>query len=418
MQNLDIISTPLPTNSSKDKLHILVCPPNSGGCAYYRSLSPFKKLAELYPDQIEVVFESNPLEMDVSSGKLDPNVKLEKMNWADIIVGNNISNFGGPYTAEICRRARLLNKFFHFDTDDLLTDLYEGHRLKQVYEQHKLYDLTKFIYANSILVTVTQNKFLDRIKEFCGAYATVLKNCIDYDLPGWNAPKNPPYKKGLVRVGWAGGIHHEEDVKEFAGVPYLVNQKVGKENVTWNFYGKPPIDPNKKEDQWQHDVWKNYERIIMSGFRGAKNYGIFPALPTDSYGIIYANVDIAIAPLQMNAFNDSKSDIKVAECGRYKVPLIASDVGCYRETIVNGKTGFLIPPDAPKTEWIRILNLVIRDHKLRTTMGENLHKITEEKFNLNKMVKLRLQLYSQLFEQMPNDFKQNLKINHHWRFKE
>ena len=71
----------------------------------------------------------------------------------------------------------------------------------------------------------------------------------------------------------------------------------------------------------------------------AKNWNVHPALPADKYGAMYANMDIAIAPLQMNAFNDSKSEIKVAECGRYKVPLIASNVGCYDETIINGQTG-------------------------------------------------------------------------------
>jgi hypothetical protein len=41
----------------------------------------------------------------------------------------------------------------------LLTDLYEGHRLYGVYKEHKLDEITKAIYANSDLVTVTQRKF-------------------------------------------------------------------------------------------------------------------------------------------------------------------------------------------------------------------------------------------------------------------
>lgn len=319
------------------------------------------------------------------------------MKWADIIVTNNISNFGGWYTARICGKAKEFGKIFHYDTDDLLTQLYEGHRLEEVYKSG-LSDTTKFIYNNSDIVTVTQTKFRERIKEFASnkTIIAVIKNAIDYQLPCWNVPKVHVPKNKFVRVGWAGGIHHEEDVKEFAGVPSLVNQKVGKENVRWDFYGKPP--KGKPEDDWQQDVWKNYERIIMSGLKGAKNYTINSALNPDQYGMMFAYMDMAIAPLQMNEFNDSKSDIKVAEAGRYSIPLISSNVGCYYETIQDGKTGFLIPADAPQTEWVRVLTRVIKDKDLRVEMGKNLHKITEEHFDLNKVVHNRLTLYKAYFD--------------------
>ena len=100
----------------------------------------------------------------------------------------------------------------------------------------------------------------------------------------------------------------------------------------------------------------------------------------------------------MNDFNDSKSEIKVAECGRYRVPLVASNVGCYDETIKNGKTGYLIDPKAPPSEWVKILTKVIKDKKHRDNMGDNLHEITEEYFDLNKVVTQRMQLYKESFE--------------------
>ena len=382
-----------------DKLKILCCPANDGGCSYYRAWAPFAKLAEKFPDLVELRFNKNPLgiiEEGEKSGTWQEDWEFEDMHWADIVMTQNICNFGGPYTARIVGKAKEFGKFVHFDTDDLLTDLYEGHRLKKVYEEKGLADVTKFIYANSNLITVTQRKFASRIQEYCGGVLAVVKNAIDYGLQGWNYPKVPPRHKKLVRVGWAGGIHHEEDVKEFAGIPHMVNQRVGRENVEWHFFGKPPIDNEK--DQWQHDVWDNYQRILLKGFRGAKNWFVHPALPTDQYGAIFANIDIAIAPLQMNAFNDSKSEIKVAECGRYSVPLVASNVGCYDETIHNGKTGYLLDPEAPKGDWVKTLTKLIKDHKLRDTIGKNLHAVTEEYFDLNKVVAQRMSLYKDTFE--------------------
>ena len=379
-----------------DKLKILCCPANDGGCSYYRAWAPFAKLAEKFPDLIELRFEKNPLGINTSSMEFLPDWDFKDMKWADVVMTQNICNWGGPYTARIIGKAKEFGKFVHFDTDDLLTDLYDGHRLKQVYEEKNLGEITKFVYQNSDLVTVTQRKFAHRIQSYCGGVLAVVKNAIDYNLRAWNAPKVAPRKKRLVRIGWAGGIHHEEDVKEFAGVPHFVNQKVGKENVEWHFFGRPPV--SHVSDEWQSDVWDNYKRILLRGFKGAGNWFIHDALPTDAYGLIFANIDIAIAPLQMNAFNDSKSEIKVAECGRYKVPLIASDVGCYDETIKNGQTGYLIAADAPKSEWVKVLTKVVRDAKLRQKMGQNLHKITEEYFNLNKVVDQRLQLYKDAFE--------------------
>ena len=80
------------------KLKILCVQANEGGCAYYRVLSPYAKLEELHPDKVEVRFNQNPLGMG-DEGKWKEDWEFEDMKWADVIVINNISNYGGPYTA-------------------------------------------------------------------------------------------------------------------------------------------------------------------------------------------------------------------------------------------------------------------------------------------------------------------------------
>ena len=384
-----------------EKLKILVVHPNTGGCAYYRSLMPYHKLLELYPDKVDIKFNDNPLKLNVKTGQFDypgadQDEAPEDIKWAHIVLLNNISNFGGGYTARVQGIAVKANKFVHFDTDDLLTELYEEHHLIDVYKNQGLSDLTKHLYFNSHLVTVTQSKFAERIKPYCRNILAVVKNAIDYKLPCWNQQKT---QSKYVRVGWAGGIHHNPDVKVFSSVPHLVNQKVGRENIFWDFYGMPPPPQNEKEkNDWQNKVWTNYKSELLKGFKGQRNWNTHYAVGPHEYGVFYANMDVAIAPLKMNPFNDSKSDIKVAEAGRYKVPIVASNVGCYSDTIVNGKTGYLIDPDAPKTEWVKILSKVATDHKLRKEMGENLHAITEQLFDVNKVAKHRLELYDQCFK--------------------
>jgi glycosyltransferase involved in cell wall biosynthesis len=381
------------------KLKILVVPANDGGCAYYRAWLPFNKLNQHYGDKVEIRFNKNPLgieEEGPNAGKWKEGWEFEDMKWADIVFTQNLSNFGGPYTARIVGKAKEFGKFMHYDTDDLLTDVYEGHRLENVYKEKGLSDITKFIYNNSDLVTVTQKKFAERVHPFCGENTTlaIVKNAIDYDLPCWNMQKSP-VRKNLCRVGWVGGIHHEQDLKEFVGVPWLVNQKAGRERVHWDFYGRPPMPQDGKKD-WQQDVWDNYTRMLTAGFRGARNWNVRSAQGPDRYGEFYTHMDLAIAPLQFNEFNDSKSEIKVAECGRYGIPLVATNCGCYDETIINGHTGYLIDKSNPKSEWVKIMTRMIKDKKGREEMGANLKTVTDKYFDINKVVKFRYELYEQL----------------------
>ena len=390
----------------KKKLKILACPANEGGCAYYRILLPMRKLQELHSDQVEVRFDMNPLGWDLETMKKEQKSGItfkdwtpSNLEWADVVFTQNIHNFGGPYTIQLMQKAAEMGKLTHYDNDDLLTDLYSGHRLFDTYKDHKLSDLTKYIYSFVDMVTVTQRKFAERIAPHVGRALVIIKNSIDYNLDCWNAAKQPPPRKKITRVGWVGGIHHEEDVKEFPYVAMSVNAKSGPENVHWGFYGRPPMPmkDGKPNPDWQQDVWDNYEKILSRGIKH-DNHQVYQALPPDRYGLMYTNIDVAIAPLQMNNFNDSKSEIKVAECGRYGVPLIASNVGCYDETIINGVTGYLISPSNPRSEWSRILNKVCRDHKHRKEMGQNLKKIVDEHFDINKNVGGRIDLYLRILE--------------------
>jgi len=381
-------------SEEKRKLRILVVKANDGGCAYYRAIMPLEKLQEHYPDEVEVRFDMNPLGLDTSSGQWLPDWDFENLKWCDIVLMNNISNYGGHYSARCVGKAREFNKFVHVDNDDLLTNLYDEHILAKTYKEKGLGDITKFMYNNAHLVTVTQRKFALRIKEYCGHVLAVVKNAIDYSLPCWNA--EVPTRK-VLRIGWAGGIHHRPDVKRFSVVPHIVNQKVGRENIHWDFYGHPPPLKEGEKKDWQWGVWEEYRNVLLKGFKGPANWGIHYALPPNMYGTMYANMDVAIAPLQMNEFNDSKSDIKVAESGRYKVPLVGSDVGCYSDTIVNWETGVLLPPDASKMVWSKTMTKLLKNPKLIRTMGNNLHELTEEQFDINKVIGLRLDLYKECF---------------------
>ena len=381
----------------KRKLRILAFPANTGGCSYYRIIMPMDKLAEKYPDDVEVRFNFNPLKWDEDKRQpAEKGTELEDLDWADIVFTQNIANLGPPYMIELFKRCKEKGKFIHYDTDDLLTNLYAGHRLEGVYRDQQLDELTKVLYHNADLVSVTQSKFAQRVAPYVRGTLCVIKNAIDYDLPCWNFPKIKTPNKKLCRIGWVGGIHHEQDVRQVPSIVMGVNSKVGAENVHWGFYGRPVLGPDEKPD-WQQDVWDTYEKSFGMGVKH-KNIVVYPASPSHMYGVMYRTIDISIAPLEFNEFNDSKSEIKAMEAGRYGIPLVATNCGCYDEIIKNGETGYLINKNNPKSEWVRVLSHIAKNRKHRIEMGNNLKQLTDERFNINNHIGARYDLYKNLLK--------------------
>ena len=375
------------------KLKILVVPANEGGCSYYRAIMPFEKLQQHCGDEVEIRFNKNPLNWDATTNTYEK--VHEDMEWCDIMMTQNISNFGPAFMVELFKAAKEQNCFIHYDTDDLLTEIYPGHRLYDIYQERKLAELTIGMYQNANLVTVTQSKFANRISSYVRGTLAVVKNAIDFDLLCWNIAKHyRTSKKEPCKIGWVGGIHHEQDVKQVPRLGISVNARVGAENIRWGFYGRPPLGEEGRED-WQQKVWDEYTRILV-GPQKHKNWFIYQAMPSNTYGAMYTNIDLAIAPLEWNNFNDSKSEIKLMEAGRYGIPLIATNCGAYDEIIQNGVTGYLVSKENKKSDWTKAISKCVKDPKHAREMGRNLKAIVDERFDINKVVHHRLGLYKEL----------------------
>ena len=63
---------------------------------------PFQKIAELYPDEVEIRIDDNPLGFNKELGAMKPGLEnngwlpdweFKDMKWADIVITNNLSNF-------------------------------------------------------------------------------------------------------------------------------------------------------------------------------------------------------------------------------------------------------------------------------------------------------------------------------------
>ena len=80
------------------------------------------------------------------------------------------------------------------------------------------------------------------------------------------------------------------------------------------------------------------------------------------------------------------------ETGAAKKPIIASDVEGVRETIINGKTGFLFKPHSAEDLSKRILEL-FESKELREKMGESAFEFVSKNFSKEKMIEEHRNLY-------------------------
>ncbi len=78
-----------------------------------------------------------------------------------------------------------------------------------------------------------------------------------------------------------------------------------------------------------------------------------------------AACDIMLAPLVSTKFNEAKSENKWTEASLVKVVTAASNVGAFKEMVVNGSTGVLVNDD----DWFESLDQLVSDKPMRDRIG-------------------------------------------------
>jgi glycosyltransferase involved in cell wall biosynthesis len=114
--------------------------------------------------------------------------------------------------------------------------------------------------------------------------------------------------------------------------------------------------------------WKGSAiRREVEAFLAAKNLNGSVSLDGEAFGDRKAEVlgrhDIFVLPSRREAMS-----LAVLEAMRASLPVVATDVGAMSEAVVDGVTGFLVPPGDPEALAGRILRLA-RNASLRSAMG-------------------------------------------------
>ena len=133
----------------------------------------------------------------------------------------------------------------------------------------------------------------------------IVPNSLETDV--WLGLESKRQQSNKLRVGWAGALQHQGDLEMIAEV---VKQTASE--VDWIFMGMCPesIKPYIKEFQESVDI-SDYPKVLAG-----------------------LNLDLAIAPLEDNSFNEAKSNLRILEYGILGWPVICSDVYPYRSAPV------------------------------------------------------------------------------------
>lgn len=290
---------------------------DKAGPGYYRLALPMRELRRAY-DDIETT--------------VDTTIDLGEAETMDLIVGQRIAKDANTVWWQQQARA---GRPLVFEIDDDLWRVHPSnfHAHREWARPAMLAKLTRNVEAASAVTVSTP--FLAEVVSQWNSNVHVLPNCIDAALLTHQRPK-----RDTLTVGWAGSATH------------LMDFKIAEQPLTRYFRKYPAVD--------MHFMGTDYSPMIRKPSRVTGWVG-----DLDAYHRAI-DFDIGIAPLADDVFNYSKSPIKALEYAALGIPVVASDVGPYRDFVQHGVTGFLCRDDH---DWFRYLRMLTEDAALRETMG-------------------------------------------------
>ena len=230
----------------------------------------------------------------------------------------------------------------------------------------------RFLVKESDAVVTSTQALADVVKYWNPSKeVVVIPNTIDPAI--WNNPikKNDT---GTVRIGWISSANHTQDIPEFIEAMDEVLRKYPQAEF-WSI------------GHWD-DIYKALPRVTH--VKGTACYKDFPAFLQN------LGLDISIAPIVSDQFNESKSNIKWMESAMAELPTVASNWGPYKDSITQYKTGYLAKN---KSEWVKYLSWLIESKEKREEIAQAAKKEVLEKYSAEK----HLDKYVNLFEKLcPN----------------
>lgn len=308
------------------RLRLLAHPVDRTGSGQYRILSPLRAL-----------HDANLLRGYASQRFFNP-VEIAKADMDTIVVQL-------PTSARHLKALEIYHQysgaFCITEVDDLITEIPRTSPLHHVINREAQdYFLQSLRIADRLVVTTEPLALA--YADFCRE-VRIAKNY----LPGylWKHLTPTRYPTEKPRVGWAGSISHLGDL---ALLDEIV--KTLAKEVDWVFFGACP---------------KNLLPYIKETYGGVQ-FDQYPGT------LAKMGLDLAIAPLENNSFNECKSSLKLLEYGTLGYPVVCSNCHPYQGAFPVKRV-----PNTT-TAWINAIRERIYDleatHKEGKTLQSHVHQ--------------------------------------------
>jgi CDP-glycerol glycerophosphotransferase (TagB/SpsB family)/GT2 family glycosyltransferase len=306
---------PLPT--------VLVHQADMQGCGHYRMIQPF------------LAMKQQALVDGTLSLGLMHVPDLERYDPDAIILQRQV----GEDRLQAMQRMKAFSRAFKvYELDDYLPNL----PVKSVHKAQMPKDILRTIRRGLGFV----DRFVVSTDALADAFAglhgdiRVIKNRLPTHW--WLGLESERRVSARPRVGWAGGASHTGDLELIADVVREL-----ADEVDWVFFGMCP------------EKLRPFIREYHAG------------VPIEQYPAALAklNLDLALAPVEQNLFNECKSNLRLLEYGACGFPVVCSDIRCYQDD--------RLPVTRVKNryrDWVDAIRMHLADLDATAQMGDQLRE--------------------------------------------
>ena len=366
------------------KLRVFFAYTQNMGVTWYRFINPAKYMRKV--PGVEVAYSKyQPFDSEVINWQQEiynPITKTENVTireelnklcrCADIIVSGTFTAVQG--LAWFGASQQVHKKPFILEIDDYIINPPEYNAAVGGYRQGGLGEYLTIKQLKMADGIVVSTPYLKKLYSQYNDNIEVVPNGQDFEI--WDNLKKKVIENKRIRIGFAGSPNHVGDLKLIKD-PLL---EVLRENPLAEFHIAGP-EPEFFRGHPQvvfHDKWVN----ILE----------YPQMLSDM------NIDIGIAPLKDNNLNRAKSNIRWQEYACVKAPCVATNIEHFKDSIVDGKTGFLANNDQ---EWHDKLTDLIRNVPLRQSIGMKAYNEVKGNWNIRTIAKQ----YIKVLQKFKKDYR-------------
>lgn len=338
---------------------------SNAGVAWYRLTSwstaahRNNAFSALQPWWDKGLTESHPWEVDIDDPSYKHRIKAElddHSKKASVIVSQMAHTPSALYELVRMKVERGIPLVTEIDDNIINTAHYNP--AHAVYGQGSIFRklaIDQFRMSDAMIVSTPY--LAEVYSEFC-ENIYVLPNSLDFRI--WDNVRHKR-NKDCIKIGWAGGASHDEDLRIIEPVVHEILAK--HPTVKFCFvHGIPEFLRGIPRVETVHEFTRidRYPQFLAS--RG---------------------IDINLAPLVDNAFNRGKSNLRWLEFAGLKVPTVASKVGHFAETLKQAEDALLCES---KQDWLDSLSWLISDENARKKLGKNANQRARRDFNVDRNI--------------------------------